>query len=80
LVKRGLPQKIQKALDSVRVIGNNAVHPGYLDLKDDTQTAIALFDLVNFIVDVMIVQEKKVDNLYDRIPQSVKEQIVKRDG
>ena len=45
LVKKGLPEKIQKALDSLRVIGNNAVHPGHIDLKDDVKTVIALFDI-----------------------------------
>src|SRR5690606_26229679 len=31
LVARGLPPMVQKALDSVRVIGNDAVHPGQID-------------------------------------------------
>lgn len=80
LVKMGLPQKIQKALDSVRVIGNNAVHPGQIDIKDDIQTAAALFELVNLIVDVMITQETKVDEIYNKIPESIKEQIKERDN
>jgi uncharacterized protein DUF4145 len=37
LVQRGLEPEIQRALDIVRVIGNNAVHPGQMDLKDIEQ-------------------------------------------
>ena len=33
LVKRGLRADIQKALDVVRVVGNNAVHPGELNVE-----------------------------------------------
>jgi hypothetical protein len=33
LVKEGLSVDIQQALDSLRVIGNESVHPGELDLK-----------------------------------------------
>jgi len=41
---------LQQALDTVRVIGNEAVHPGTLDLSDDRQTATSMFGLINFIV------------------------------
>ena len=47
LVKNGLPKQVQQALDSIRVIGNDAVHPGQLDLRDDSGTAERLFKLVN---------------------------------
>jgi hypothetical protein len=79
LVQRGLPQKVQKALDSVRVIGNNALHPGQMDLKDDRNTATRLFDLVNIIADVHITQPKKVDAVYSKLPESQRQAIVKRD-
>ena len=51
LVKKGLNPLVQKSLDIVRVIGNEAVHPGVLDLKDDRDTALRLFELVNSIAD-----------------------------
>ncbi len=35
LVSKGLNPLVQKSLDIVRVIGNEAVHPGVLDIKDD---------------------------------------------
>lgn len=80
LVKKGLPEKIQKALDALRVIGNNAVHPGELDLRDDKETALALFELLNMIVEVMITQPKKVNEIYDKLPKGAKEAIKKRDN
>lgn len=46
LVKKGLDPRVQQMLDVVRVIGNNAVHPGELDLRDDRETAERLFVLL----------------------------------
>lgn len=80
LVKKGLPEKVQKALDTVRVVGNNAVHPGELDIRDDPGIAESLFDLVNMIGDAMITQPQKVDALYGKLPVQAKEQIERRDG
>ena len=81
LVRRGLPQKIQQALDTVRVVGNGAVHPGELDLRDDLPTALRLLELINMIADVMITQPKQVDDLYQRVlTPGQKEQIAKRDA
>lgn len=80
LVEKGLPEKIQKALDLVRVVGNNAVHPGQIDIADDPATALRLFSLLNLITDVMISQPSQVDSLYDELlSDTQKEQIVKRD-
>lgn len=80
LVARGLDAGIQQALDAVRVIGNNAVHPGTIDLKDDKETVESLMELVNFVVDAMITQPKKRQALYSRIPASTQAAIAKRDG
>lgn len=80
LVKKGLNPMVQKALDAVRVIGNEAVHPGTLDLKDDRDTATKLFKLVNIISEQMISNPKHVDDLYGKIPESKRKAIEKRDG
>jgi len=80
LVKNGLSAKIQKALDIVRVIGNESVHPGQIDLNDTPDTTARLFELVNFIADKMITEPQKIDGLYDGLPDSKKDAIQKRDG
>jgi hypothetical protein len=80
LVQRGLPPKVQQALDIVRVVGNNAVHPGQIDLRDDEQIVSKLFGLINLIADVMITQPKHVQALYDEVvPENMKTAISKRD-
>jgi hypothetical protein len=43
LVAEGLSPKIQQALDLLRVVGNNAVHPGQIDLDDGSNIALKLF-------------------------------------
>lgn len=79
LVKKGLPDKVQQALDAVRVIGNEAVHPGQLDLKDNVSVAHRLFELINFIADKMVTQPKEIESIYNNIPKSKKEAIIDRD-
>lgn len=80
LVKKGLPVKIQQALDIVRVVGNNAVHPGQIDFDDGADVASKLFELVNLISDVMITQPKHVADLYSSVmPEEQRKAIDKRD-
>jgi hypothetical protein len=81
LVKKGLPVQIQKALDIVRVVGNESVHPGQIDLNDNQEIANKLFDLINIIAQVMITQPKEISALYENIiPDDKKEAIEKRDN
>ena len=79
LVKRGLPVKIQQALDCTRVIGNQAVHPGEIDINDEPEIAYSLFELINAIADAMITQPKEIQALYDRLPVTARNAIKKRD-
>lgn len=80
LVKKGLSPTIQQSLDIVRVVGNNAVHPGQIDLKDNTEIAAKLFDLINIIADMMISKPKQIQQLYDSLPKKDTDNIAKRDG
>jgi len=80
LVTDGLNPIVQKSLDVVRVIGNESVHPGAIDLNDDKETAARLFDLVNIVCEQMITQPKQVEDLYKKLPESKRNAIEKRDG
>jgi len=80
LVAKGLPEGVQKSLDIVRVIGNESVHPGQIDLRDDMETAKVLFKLVNLIAEKMITEPKEVEEIYNILPEEKRQQIKKRDG
>jgi hypothetical protein len=79
LVQQGLDPLIQQSLDSVRVVGNEAVHPGQIDLKDDEQTAATLFELVNLIAERMITYPKRIEEAYQRLPEDKRKAIDDRD-
>jgi hypothetical protein len=80
LVADGLPVRIQQALDIVRVVGNEAVHPGTMDIRDNRDVAMTLFGLVNAIVQDRITQPKEIQSLYDKLPADKVAAIEKRDG
>lgn len=80
LTRKGLPVEIQQALDIVRVIGNNAVHPGKISENDVADIADTLFELLNLIVEETISRPKKMNNLFSRLPETAKIEIIKRDA
>ena len=75
-----MPIEIQQMLDSVRVIGNNAVHPGQIDIKDNKELALSLLNFINLIVDNRITQPKKILDIYKLLPESYRNSIERRDN
>ena len=81
LVAKGeLPARITKSLDIVRVIGNESVHPGQIDLNDDPSIASQLAKLINIITEGTISQTKEIDELYEMLPEDKRAAIERRDG
>lgn len=80
LVKRGISVEVQQALDIVRVVGNKAVHPGQITFDvDNVETAETLFTLINLIVDRLISEPKRIAEMFDKLPENVKNAVKKRD-
>lgn len=79
LVKKGLNQQVKLALDVLRVTGNEAVHPGEMDLRDDRETAEALFRYVNLIADRMLSEPKQLAEAFNKLPQGKRDAISRRD-
>jgi hypothetical protein len=54
LVRKGLRPELEQGLEVVRVIGPYAIPAGRLDPRDDRQIALALFTLLNLLVEDLL--------------------------
>lgn len=79
LVRKGLSADVQKALDTIRIIGNESVHPGTIDIRDDPATAMRLIQLINIIAQQMISNPKAINELYNSLPATKLAAIAHRD-
>jgi hypothetical protein len=80
LAQRGLLPHIQQAMDVLRVVGNNAVHPGQIVLDDDPELLLSLFRLTNVVVDQMITAPEHAKSLFESLPEQARAQVSRRDG
>lgn len=80
LVAQGLPREVIDALDFCRVIGNNAVHPGEISLKEDPEIVTNLFELINFIVRETVERKNTLKQLMSKLPQGALDAIDRRDA
>ncbi|MCG2609729.1 DUF4145 domain-containing protein [Acinetobacter sp. SM34] len=79
LVKKGLDPHIQQALDYCRVIGNNAVHPGKINLEDSPEIAQTLFEMINYIIEDLIARPKKIRDRFETLPEGARARIEEKD-
>lgn len=78
LVAQGLDPRIQRAMDVLRVIGNNAVHPGQINLDEDASIVRSLFGLLNLVIEQMISRPKHIDSLFEILPEGALQGIERR--
>ncbi len=74
----GLGRRVMDSMDILRVIGNNAVHPGEIDLQDDREITLGLFRILNFIVEKAISEPAHIESIYEKLPSGAREAIEKR--
>lgn len=81
LVEKGiLNVGVQRAADTVRITGNNAVHPGVMNDEDIDYIAAKMFDLINFIVKKTITEPREIEDIYNSTPEGARNAITRRDA
>jgi len=78
--KPDFSERLIKAADTLRITGNNAVHPGEMNNEDIDNIAKGLFGLVNFIVTVGITEPNKLDAMYESLPEKARKSAENKDG
>lgn len=73
-----LSPSIARAMDVVRITGNESVHPGEIVLDDDPDLVQSLFSLINVIANELITRPRVIDELFERMPQSKKDGVEQR--
>ena len=80
IVELGIEPETQKALDVLRVFGNNGAHPGEIKLDEDTGLVNKMYGLMNYVTDRLITQKNQINELFEGLPEGIKDQIESRDS
>jgi hypothetical protein len=59
-------------MDVLRVVGNDAVHPGEIHPDEQPQTAAALCALLDIVVEDRIAQPRQIDDIQDAAGRSAR--------
>lgn len=75
-----IPVTIVRVADTVRITGNNAVHPGEMAAEDVDYVASKMFELLNIIVRKGITEPKEIESLYNMVPEGPRKSAEAKDA
>ena len=80
IVALGVEPETQRALDILRVFGNSGAHPGEIKLDEDPGLVQKMYGLMNYVTDRLITQKNQINELFEGLPEGIKDQIESRDS
>lgn len=78
--KNIVPPLVVNVADTVRITGNNAVHPGEMSDEDFDHIASKMFELLNFIVKKGISEPLELKALYELTPEGPRKDAEAKDA
>ena len=73
-------ETIKQALHTIRIVGNESVHPGTFNIEDNEDIALLLFEILNDITYDTITKKKKRTEMFKRLPKNKTKNINDSDG
>ena len=80
IVALGVELETQRALDILRVFGNSGAHPGEIKLDEDPGLVHKMYGLMNYVTDRLITWNNQINELFEGLPEGIKNQIESRDS
>jgi hypothetical protein len=74
-----LNSRIQKVADTIRIVGNNAVHPGQMLDEDIERISEKMFTFINMIVHSAITEPREIEETFGETPKGARDAIERRD-
>ncbi len=70
-----IPEALIQMAHTLRVMGNEAVHPGEIDFDDTPEIAYKLFGFINFFMDAVLSREKEIKEFFESQPPKIQGKI-----
>lgn len=80
LIKSGEDPMNVLCMDICRILGNESVHPGTINLNEDTETATILFMFINMATDRLFTAKRRVEELYQKLPEEARKALEARNA
>lgn len=80
LIKSGEDPMSVLCMDICRILGNESVHPGTINLNEDTDTAAILFMFINMATDRLFTAKRKIDAILQKLPEGARKALEDRNA
>ncbi|WP_432449581.1 DUF4145 domain-containing protein [Aliiroseovarius marinus] len=78
LSDNGLSPQLVKVMHSLRIIGNESVHPGQISVDDDPSIAEAMFRLINEVIEQLVTRPREQEELWLMLPENKRKPVEKK--
>lgn len=80
LIKSGEDPSNVLYMDICRILGNESVHPGTINLNEDTDTAAVLFMFINMATSRLFTAKRQINEIYQKLPSGVRKALEDRNA